>query len=326
MEQIVIGIDHGNGNIKTKHCVFPSGFKRQDTKPSELFSTDILTYRGNYYSLTGSRFPYEIDKTKNENCLILTLFAIAKELKERAREEKKNFDWKTSFGNFIGKDVVLAVGLPPAHLEKQQESFKKYFLDAARYGIEFHYNGKLFQFHIKEVLIFPQDYAAAVIYREALIKKYSSVYCIDIGDGTVDLLALKNGIPDKEVMVSRELGMAGLRAKIIDDVINDFGMTIDADVIEDILMPGREVLAPEEVIQRVKKETGEWAVKIVNQLHSKVADFRFAPTIFCGGGAMLLKPYLEKTGLFGMTDFISDIHANAIGYEQIAELVMGGQG
>ena len=41
---------------------------------------------------------------------------------------------------------------------------------------------------------------------------------------------------------------------------------------------------------------------------------------------MLLKPYLEKTGLFGMTDFISDIHANAIGYEQIAELVMGGQG
>ena len=230
MEQIIIGIDHGNGNIKTKHCVFPCGFKRQDTKPSELFSTDILTYRGNYYSLTKSRFPYEIDKTKNENCLILTLFAIAKELKERAREEKKEFDWKTSFGNFIGKDVVLAVGLPPAHLEKQQESFKKYFLDAARYGIEFHYNGKLFQFHIKEVLIFPQDYAAAVIYREALIKKYSSVYCIDIGDGTVDLLALKNGIPDKEVMVSRELGMAGLRAKIIDDVINDFGMTIDAEL------------------------------------------------------------------------------------------------
>lgn len=47
----------------------------------------------------------------------------------------------------------------------------------------------------------------------------------------MDLLALKNGIPDKEVMVSRELGMAGLRAKIIDDVINDFGMTIDANAI-----------------------------------------------------------------------------------------------
>ena len=325
MEQIIIGIDHGNGNIKTKHCVFPCGFKRQDTKPSELFSADILSYKGTYYSLTGNRFPYEIDKTKNENCLILTLFAIAKELKERTREGKEDFDWKTSFGNFIGKDVVLAVGLPPAHFEKQQEVFKKYFLDASRYGMEFHYNGKLFQFHLKDVMVFPQDYAATVIYREKLIRKYSSVYCIDIGDGTVDLLALKNGIPDKEIMVSRELGMAGLRAKIIDDVINDYGMTVDAAVIEDILTPGREVLAPEEVIQRVKKETAEWAVKIVDQLHSKVADFRFAPTVFCGGGAMLLKPYLEETGMFGMTDFIPDIHANASGYEEIAGMLLGEQ-
>lgn len=325
MEQIIIGIDHGNGNIKTKHCVFPCGFKRQDTKPSELFSADILSYKGTYYSLTGNRFPYEIDKTKNENCLILTLFAIAKELKERTREGKEDFDWKTSFGNFIGKDVVLAVGLPPAHFEKQQEAFKKYFLDASRYGMEFHYNGKLFQFHLKDVMVFPQDYAATVIYREKLIRKYSSVYCIDIGDGTVDLLALKNGIPDKEIMVSRELGMAGLRAKIIDDVINDYGMTVDAAVIEDILTPGREVLAPEEVIQRVKKETAEWAVRIVDQLHSKVADFRFAPTVFCGGGAMLLKPYLEETGMFGMTDFIPDIHANASGYEEIAGMLLGEQ-
>ena len=325
MEQIIIGIDHGNGNIKTKHCVFPCGFKRQDTKPSELFSADILSYKGTYYSLTGNRFPYEIDKTKNENCLILTLFAIAKELKERTREGKEDFDWKTSFGNFIGKDVVLAVGLPPAHFEKQQEAFKKYFLDASRYGMEFHYNGKLFQFHLKDVMVFPQDYAATVIYREELIRKYSSVYCIDIGDGTVDLLALKNGIPDKEIMVSRELGMAGLRAKIIDDVINDYGMTVDAAVIEDILTPGREVLAPEEVIQRVKKETAKWAVRIVDQLHSKVADFRFAPTVFCGGGAMLLKPYLEETGMFGMTDFIPDIHANASGYEEIAGMLLGEQ-
>lgn len=325
MEQIIIGIDHGNGNIKTKHCVFPCGFKRQDTKPSELFSADILSYKGTYYSLTGNRFPYEIDKTKNENCLILTLFAIAKELKERTREGKEDFDWKTSFGNFIGKDVVLAVGLPPAHFEKQQEAFKKYFLDASRYGMEFHYNGKLFQFHLKDVMVFPQDYAATVIYREELIRKYSSVYCIDIGDGTVDLLALKNGIPDKEIMVSRELGMAGLRAKIIDDVINDYGMTVDAAVIEDILTPGREVLAPEEVIQRVKKETAEWAVRIVDQLHSKVADFRFAPTVFCGGGATLLKPYLEETGMFGMTDFIPDIHANASGYEEIAGMLLGEQ-
>ena len=321
MNQTIIGIDHGNGNVKTRRCVFPCGFKRQDTKPSELFSSDILEYKGSYYSLTPNRFSYELDKTKNENCLVLTAYAIAKELKARAMEGKEEFDWRTSFGNFIGKDIVLAVGLPPAHFEKQQDTFRKYFIDASRYGMEFFYNGKRFQFHIKDVLVFPQNYAAAIIYREDLIKKYSNVYCIDIGDGTVDLLGLKNGVPDKEVMVSRELGMSRLREQIIDDIINDYNMTVDSSTIEDILTPGKDVLAPEEIILRVKKETMDWASKIVDQLHTKVPDFRFSPTVFCGGGACLLKPYLEQTGLFGMTEYISDIHANAAGYEEIAKML-----
>ena len=137
MELIVMGVDQGNGNMKTKSCVFPCGFKKQETKPSELFSQDILEYKGNFYSLTPNRFPYEIDKTKNENCLILTLFAIAKEAKARAMKGKTDFNWKKHFGGFIGKDVVLSVGLPPAHYEKQRDSFKNYFINAARYGLEF---------------------------------------------------------------------------------------------------------------------------------------------------------------------------------------------
>lgn len=319
----IIGIDHGNGNIKTRSCAFPCGFKKQDTMPSELFSSDILEYRGSYYSLTQNRFSYELDKIRNENCLILTQFAIAKELKARAAEGRADFDWKSSFGNYVGGEVVLAVGLPPAHFEKQQGAFKKYFLDAGKYGMEYRYNGKNFHFYIKDVLVFPQDYAAAIIYKEELIKKYGTVYCIDIGDGTVDLLALKGGVPDKEVMVSRELGMSRLREQIIDDVINDYNMTLDGSVIEDILTPGREVVAPGEIVQRVKKETAEWAVRIVDQLHAKVPDFRFAPTVFCGGGSGLLKDYLEATGLFGMTDYIPDIHANVIGYEAIAGMMLG---
>lgn len=86
----------------------------------------------------------------------------------------------------------------------------------------------------REIFVFLQDYAAAIIYKQDLIKKYGTVYCIDIGDGTVDLLALKNGMPDKDVMVSRELGMSRLREQIIDDIINDYNMTLDGSIIEDI--------------------------------------------------------------------------------------------
>lgn len=94
METTILGIDHGNGNIKTASSVFLCGFKKQETKPSQIFSQDILEYKGCFYSLTPNRFPYEIDKTKNENCLILTLFAIAKEIKARAMKNKSDFDWK----------------------------------------------------------------------------------------------------------------------------------------------------------------------------------------------------------------------------------------
>lgn len=131
-------------------------------------------------------------------------------------------------------------------------------------------------------------------------------------------------MPDKDVMVSRELGMSRLREQIIDDIINDYNMTLDGSIIEDVLTPGREVIAPDEVVSRIRQETTAWAEKIVDQLHSKVPDFRFAPTIFCGGGSILLAPYLEATGMFGVTEYIEDIHANAVGYEEIAKMYMNG--
>ena len=324
MEPIVMGIDHGNGNMKTASCVFPYGFKKQETKPSELFSKDILEYKGNFYSLIPNRFSYEIDKTKNENCLILTLFAIAKEAVSRAKAGRGDFDFKRDFSGYVGKDIVLSIGLPPAHYEKQREGFKKYFVDAARYGLEFKYNDKCFHIYVKEIFVLPQDYAAAIIYKQEMIKKYSTVYCIDIGDGTVDLMALKNGMPDKDTMVSRELGMSRLREQIIDDIINDYNMTLDGSTIEDVLTPGREVIAPDEIVARIRQETAQWVSKIVDQLHTKVPDFRFAPTIFCGGGSKLLAPFLEDTGMFGVTEYIDDIHANAVGYEEIARVYLKG--
>lgn len=317
MEQHIFGIDHGNGNIKTANTVFPCGFTCQQIKPASIFGEDVIFYKGKYYILNPERFPYALDKTKNDNYFILTLFALAKEIKSRS--EKLNVTWK-DFKGFVGKDIVLAVGLPPAHFEMQQKGFKKYFEDHARYGVEFTYNDKPFSFHIKDVKLFPQDYAAAIIFKQDLISKYSTVYCIDIGDGTVDLLGMRDGVPDKNVMVSRELGMARLREKIIDDVINDYAYTLDGKIIEDVLTPGKETVLDFEITEKIKRETAEWAMKIMNQLSVKVPDFRIAPTIFAGGGSILLKPYFLDSGYFGKIEFISNINANAIGYEEIAKI------
>ena len=308
METFVIGIDHGNGNMKTAHTVFPCGFKAQETEPSALFAKDIIEWDGRFYSLVPNRFPYQVDKTRDEKCYVLTMFAVAKELMAR--------------GVATEGDVVLAVGLPPAHFEKYHKPFKEYFERNAAEGMNFRYNGTAFRLRVVGVYVLPQDYAACVIYREETVAKFNTVFCIDIGDGTVDMLVLSKGMPDKESMVSRELGMSHLREQIIDDVIADYGMTLDSGTIDDVLS-GRDVVIPDAVVERIKRTTEDFALRIVNQLHSKVADFRIAPTIFCGGGATLLKPYLEATGQFGRTDFISEIYANAVGYEKIAEMSLG---
>lgn len=317
MEQYIYGIDHGNGNIKTARTVFPCGFTKQQIKPAGIFAEDVISYKGNYYILNSNRFPYTVDKSKDENCFILTLFAFAKEIKKRV--EESGVKWK-DFKGFVGKDVVLAGGLPPAYYEKQEQSFRKYFVDNAKYGVDFTYNEKPFSFHIKDVRLYPQDYAAAIIFKEELISKYSTVYCVDIGDGTVDLLGLLEGIPDKNVIVSRELGMARLREKIIDDVINDYAYTLDSKIIEDVLTPGKETVLDYEITEKIRRHTREWTMQIVNVLHAKVPDFRIAPTIFTGGGSNLLKPYLLDSGFFGKAEFISEINANAVGYEELAKI------
>lgn len=65
---------------------------------------------------------------------------------------------------------------------------------------------------------------------------------------------------------------------------------------------------------------------MINLLHSKVKDFRTAPTIFMGGGVKLLKPFIQESNMFGKTYFIEDIKANAAGYEIIATIECESEG
>lgn len=75
---MLIGIDHGNKQIKTAHYApFTSGLKESEVL---LFGKDILQYEGKYYQITDQRIPYHRNKTSDRRFFILTLFAIAQEL------------------------------------------------------------------------------------------------------------------------------------------------------------------------------------------------------------------------------------------------------
>ena len=69
---MLIGVDHGNKQIKTVHCnPFVSGLKQSVTRP---FGQNVLRYQNTYYTLSTERIPYRKDKTEDDRFFILTLF------------------------------------------------------------------------------------------------------------------------------------------------------------------------------------------------------------------------------------------------------------
>lgn len=112
---MLIAIDHGNKQIKTAHQTFSSGLCESDTRPP--FGENILRYNGKYYTLSDQRIPYMRDKTTDERFFILTLFAIALELRYLRYPANDTVD------------IALAIGLPPAHYGTQYKRFEQYFLE-----------------------------------------------------------------------------------------------------------------------------------------------------------------------------------------------------
>jgi|GEM_PF-5205681 len=48
-DKVIIGIDHGYGNIKTANHVFRTGVLKSDGEP--LFTKNLLVYDGKYYTI-----------------------------------------------------------------------------------------------------------------------------------------------------------------------------------------------------------------------------------------------------------------------------------
>lgn len=294
---MVIGIDNGNANTKTVNSVFTSGVTEHDVKPPAI-ADEILFFDGKYYTLSGNRAMYARDKTKNNTCFILTLFAIAKHILEM-----------NQYAPVI--DIDLGVGLPPEHYSRQREKFAEYFM---KYGetVEFDYNDKHFIINIMSVNVFPQAFAA-VAPKSSDLKLYSRTYIIDIGGYTTDVLLLAKGKPDLTYCRSLETGIITMNNKIQGKISTAYDMKIEEEHIYDVLFNKKTVLT-EEIKNEIKKECSAHTAMILNQLRELGIDLRTNPAIFLGGGSLLLKEFIENSDMTSVVEFIPDISANAVGY------------
>lgn len=155
---------------------------KSDTKPP--FGENVLHYKGKYYTLSDQRIPYMRDKTKNDRFFILTLYAIAFELRYLRYPANETVD------------VTLAVGLPPAHYGTQYKRFEQYFMN--RGVMDYELDGRNYRIYIHRAMCFPQAYAAVMpVYPR--IQQFSKAIVVDIGGFTADYLLIKNGQADLSV-------------------------------------------------------------------------------------------------------------------------------
>lgn len=307
---IVIGLDNGNANTKTEHVAFTSGVMEHITKPP--MAKEVIYFQDKYYSLTTSRMEYERDKTKDNRCFILSLFAIAKELIETG-----------AYQQGVEHHMTLGVDLPPEHFSVQRRKFAQYFTQFGN-PVRFSYNEKPFILSINpKVFVYPQGYAAAAT-KASDVTKYSRYYIVDIGGYTTDVMLIVDNVPDLSCCYSLESGIISMNNKIKRKISSAFDIMVDERHIEDVLAGRPTVLdGNDKVIDEIKKEVQKHANGILNELREYKVDLRANPAFFLGGGSVLLEPFIRNSGMVSFVEFIPDICANATGCAILTKAALG---
>ena len=155
---------------------------------------------------------------------------------------------------------------------------------------------------------------AAAITRYGDLKNHAVSYIIDIGGFTVDVLKLRHGKPDLEVVESFEQGVITLYNKIISQCNSQFDMLIEDSDIDEVIK-GEPTILPGEVQMLIRGNAQQFLAEFYNFLRERGIDVKSSKCVFAGGGSLLLRNMIERGGKVGFPIFIDNIHANAIGYE-----------
>ena len=296
---IIIGIDHGYYAIKTAHCSFPAGLTSYG-EHEPYTRQGLLEFGGCFFVCGSGRQPIQRDKTVNDNYYLLTLAAIAKEIRQRGLPPECS--------------VRIAAGLPLTSFGRDKPKFKDYLLRSNQ-PVNYKFEGVEYSITIEEVAIFPQGYAALMT-ETGLLQDEPSMLLMDLGGWTVDLMRIDNAIPAADTAHSLELGMIRCLDEIAEQVRRSLNLSLTGAQIENVLRG-----SPDSMDDRVKaiiqREAGSYARRILSAIAEAGLDCRAMPVVFLGGGAGLMKRHLPQ-GSVPRLIILDDDKLNAQAYERLA--------
>lgn len=231
-----IGIDHGYYAIKTRHCSFPAGLTTYGSH--EPYTRQGLLESGRCFFVCGTgRQPIQRDKTINDNYYLLTMAALAQEIRSRGAPTECT--------------VRIAAGLPLTSYGRDKPKFRSYLLCPSQ-PVQFRYEGVEYSITIADVQLFPQGFAALMAEPDLLTDE-PSLLLMDIGGWTVDLMRIDNALPVAETAHCLELGMIRCIDEIRERVRQETGLSLTDAQIEQMLA-GQPCSLSDEVRNIVNKQ------------------------------------------------------------------------
>ena len=294
---IVIGIDHGFGNVKTAHVYFKTGVTTHEKEPT--FKSELLVYEGKFYTIGDEHKEFIPDKASDMDYYILTLAAIARELRFR--------------GTTVAR-VYLAAGLPLTWVSKQRDSFKAYLLQKP--SADFSYRGKDFHVEFAGAEIYPQGFSAVA----DRMREFHGVNMLcDIGNGTMNILFIRNGKPIPSQCFTEKYGVHQCMLAAWEKVRQKYGAEVDESVIEEVLRTGKADIG-ERYLNTIREYAQDYAEGILRRLRAHEYNPELMKLYVMGGGSCLIRNFTEYDP--ARVTINSYVCATAKGYERLAEAAL----
>ena len=294
---VVIGLDHGFGQMKTAHTCFKTGVTAHDKEPT--FKSDLLIYEGRYYTVGEEHKEFVPDKAQDEDYYLLTLAALARELR---------------FRGLTSARVWLAAGLPLTWVSEQKDSFKAYLLQKP--SADFSFRGVDYHIDFAGAEVYPQGFSAVA---DRLNEFRGVTMLCDIGTGTMNVMYIRNGKPIPSQCYTEKYGVQQCMIAVREKLMQKFGTTVDDSVIEDVLRFGKAEIG-DKYLTAIQDCARDYAAGIMKRLREHEYNPDLMRLYVMGGGSCLIRHFVEFDP--ARVTINSDIHATAKGYERLAEAAL----
>lgn len=294
---IIVGVDHGYGNMKTADHCFKTGIVCYDSEP--LFTKDMLVYNKKYYLIGEGHKEFVPDKIRDDDYYLLTLVAIAKELSDE---------------NITTANIHIAAGLPLTWTAGQKADFKDYLLQNE--NVSFVYRKTQYDIHITGASIYPQGYSAVA----QIAKTLDGLSLIaDIGNGTMNGLFMINGRPQSGKMFTEKFGTYQCTLAVREAFMSKTQRELNDYIIDEILINGTADISAND-LKIIKSAVKNYVDDIFRRLREHGYDEGTVKLVITGGGGCLVKNFYKYNP--DRVKFIDDICAAAKGYEYLAKIQM----